>query len=128
VYRARSTFGPIALSIICGLLSAGLLVAGSLGFVLGRRDRFWWLSLTLFIYALMTTFVAFGHPRFRDASEQILVYYAALLLTRCRGHLEELRTGDVLARRRLCYGALIVLFLGLSWTYQAILRAAGWEF
>lgn len=128
IYKAPPDIRTTLLSLVPGVLNAGLLVAGLVGFTFGRRDHLWWLSFVLLVYPLVTTFVAFAHPRFRDAAETILVYYAALFLTHWRTHLAEIWAGMPGARRRLWCAVSVVILLFLNWAYLALLRVGGSTF
>jgi hypothetical protein len=111
-------------SLLSGALSASLVLAGVVGLAVHRRDALWSFSVVLCIYSLVTTFVALGHPRFRDAADHLLLYYAAYLLTHWRAYLASVRSGDALVRRRLWFAAAAAVYIVTNWGWIAFAKAS----
>ena len=93
IYHAPAHLATLV-SLLSGALSASLVLAGVVGLTVHRRDALWSFLVVLCIYSLVTTFVALGHPRFRDAVDHLLLYYAAYLVTHWRAYFASVRSGD----------------------------------
>lgn len=107
------------ISSVLGLLSGAMLLLGIAGLVFGKRDWFWWLSLTLIAYTIAVTFVVYGSPRYRDAVDCLLLVYAATIVVRWRSIWEEIKTQGTVARRQLMILVSIGSYVLANWIWIA---------
>jgi hypothetical protein len=115
----------LALSLLSGMTSALLLLAGMAGLILRRASALSWITLVVIVYLACGTFLAHGHPRYRDPIDQLLVVHAAALLTALRGDPAE-RAGALLpSRRRMVYLGAVIVFVVLSWAWVGWVKSAG---
>lgn len=107
------------LSGLLGGLSAGVMVAGISGFVLARRDWFWWISAILIAYTIFVTFAVYGSPRYRDAVDYLLLAFAANAATRWRVLWTELRTSRSPAQKQLLILVPVLAYILVNWMWVA---------
>lgn len=107
------------ISSVLGLLSGAMLLLGVAGLVFGKRDWFWWLSVTLIAYTTAVTFAVYGSPRYRDAVDCLLLVYAAMIIVQWRSLVEEINTKGTLARRKLLILVSIVSYVLANWIWIA---------
>lgn len=107
------------LSGLIGGLSAGVMIVGISGFVLARRDWFWWVSAILITYTIFVIFVVYGSPRYRDAVDYLLVVFAAKVITRWRSLWMELRTSGSLAQKQLLILVPVLVYILVNWIWIA---------
>lgn len=105
---------------VLGLLSGAMLLLGIAGFVFGKRNWFWWLSLTLIGYTIAVTFVVYGSPRYRDAVDCLLLVYAATVVMQWHSLWEEIKIKGTVARRQLRILAPIVSYILANWIWIAL--------
>ncbi len=106
-------------SALLGILSASVMMVGVAGLVFGKRDWFWWISLTLITYTIFVTFVVYGSPRYRDAIDHLLLVFAANAITRWRSLLVEIRTSGSLAQKQLLILLPVLSYILLNWIWIA---------
>lgn len=107
------------ISSVLGLLSGGVLILGVAGLVFGKRDWFWWVSLTLIAYTIAVTFIVYGSPRYRDAVDCLLLVYAVSVVMRWRELWKDIQTQGTLARRQLMILTPIVSYIMANWMWIA---------
>ncbi|WHZ15466.1 MAG: Glycosyl transferase, family 39 [Nitrospira sp.] len=104
---------------LLGVLSAGMLILGIAGFIVGQRDWFWWISLTLIAYTIAVTFVVYGSPRYRDAIDYLLLPFAAYAVTHWRSLWVDARTRGSAVQKQLWILAPILSYILINWMWIA---------
>jgi hypothetical protein len=123
IYRMPENRATTLVSLFSGGLNGLLVLVGIVGLALHRRDAWWWFSLLLCGYSLLATFVAFGHPRFRDATDHLLLYFAAYAVAGWRSHVLALRSGDPATWRRLGFASIVGVYIMVNWGWMAMAKA-----
>lgn len=113
----------LVISLLAGATSAIFLVVGLAGLLLRRAGPFTWITLAVTAYLLAGTFVAHGHPRYRDPIDQLLVLHAALLLTGWREIIRELAEHTPRFRTRLALLLVLLLYLLFNWGWVGLTKA-----
>ncbi|MFH1680897.1 MAG: hypothetical protein ABIH26_09675 [Candidatus Eisenbacteria bacterium] len=124
----RVAYGPperalLALVLASGAGSVLLLLGGLSGLLLNRAGPYTWLTAALALYFLGGTFLAHGHPRYRDPIDQMLVLHAATLFFARRDLPGLLRSSSRGSRARLAILAALVASLLVSWAWVALGKA-----
>mgnify|MGYP001582834290 CR=1 FL=1 len=107
----------LALSIISGVSSACLLLAGSIGFILRKPDWLWWITGALVSSAIVITFVVVGSPRYRDILDYLLIPNAAFLVCQWRSLWADLMSEESTIRPKLWMIVLVVSFFIGCWAW-----------
>lgn len=100
-----------------GLLSGAIMILGIVGLVLGRRDWFWWISLTLIAYSIFVAFVVYGSPRYRDAIDYLLLAFAVNSITRWPALWSDLATKGSAVQKRLWILVPIITYILINWVW-----------
>lgn len=103
-------------SILSGISSSLLMLCSVAGFVLGRRDWYWRTTFAVILYALATTFIVVGHPRYRDPLDNLLIPYAAFAIHRW----SEIRSGIQNQRWAAWSLALLLVAYIASWIWTGV--------
>lgn len=104
---------------LLGVLSASVMMVGIAGLVFGTRNWFWWISLTLITYTIFVTFVVYGSPRYRDATDYLLLTFAVNAITRWRSLWIEVRTKGSAAQKQLWILVPVFSYILINWMWVA---------
>ncbi|MBI3578028.1 MAG: hypothetical protein HY276_12380 [Ignavibacteriales bacterium] len=112
-YSAKYASTSLILNALVNLPYALFLILGVMGFVAAPRDKFWLLTLVLFVSWIITHTIFFGGGRFHFPLMPFFVFFAAYFLT------SEPLTFKNIQPTGKAFAILMILFFVSVWIYEA---------